>query len=203
VLARELLGKAKQDPLFLLICLALYLGLRKSEVLGIKWSSIDFDNSQLEIIDTVVKVITIHKKDTPKNVPSNRKLPLDKYLLEALKNAKLEQEKNRLEFGDAYLESDYVCVRADGSEFKPDYVSSHFKLLLRNLSMPHIRFHDLRHTTVSLLIEAGWSLLDIKELLGHVSVSSIADIYGHIFIKAKREMAKEMENILCVNAEAG
>lgn len=201
--ARELLSKAKGDSLFLLICLALYLGLRRSEVLGIKWCSIDFANSQLEIIDTVVKVIKIHKKATPKNVSSNRKLPIDKYLLEALKNAKLEQEKNRLEFGNAYIESDYVCVWADGSEFNPDYVSSHFKSLLKRLNMPHIRFHDLRHTTASLLIEAGWSMLDIKEQLGHVSISSIADTYGHVFVKAKREMAKEMENILCVNAEVG
>lgn len=203
VQARELLTKATGDPLFLIICLVLYLGLRRSEVLGLKWSAIDFENSQLEIMDTVVKVITTHKKGTPKNASSNRKLPIDKYLLEALKNAKLEQEKNRLEFGDAYIESDYVCVLADGSEFRPDFVSSHFKLLLKNLGMPHIRFHDLRHTTASLLIEAGWSMLDIKELLGHVSISSIADTYGHIFVKAKREMAKEMENILCVNAEAG
>ena len=147
-------------------------------------------------------MITTYKKGTPKNVSSNRKLPIDKYLMESLKNAKLEKEKNRLEFGNAYKESDYVCVWADGSEFRPDYVSSHFKLLLKNLGMPHIRFHDLRHTTASLLIEAGWSMLDIKEQLGHVSISSIADTYGHIFVKAKREMAKEMDNILCVNAEA-
>lgn len=74
-------------------------------------------------------------------------------------------------------------------------------MLLKNSSMPHIRFHDLRHTTTSLLIEAGWSMLDIKEQLGHVNIASIADTYGHIFVKAKREMANGMEKILCLNAK--
>ena len=150
-----------------------------------------------------LRVTSVIKKKSTKNVQSNRILPIDDFLLKALSNALQEREKHKIEFGNAYNDNDYVCTWPNGSAYSPDYVSSHFNLLLEKHNMPHIRFHDLRHTTVSLLIEAGWSMLDIKELLGHISTQSISDTYGHIFVKAKREMAKEMENILCVNAETG
>ena len=93
-------------------------------------------------------------------------------------------------------EDGYVCCWPDGSPLKPEYVSRRFDKLLRENGLPKIRFHDLRHSAASLLLELGFSLKDIQEWLGHSDIATTANIYSHLQYKAKVEMAEKAGSIL-------
>ena len=82
--------------------------------------------------------------------------------------------------GNCYEESDYIWVNDLGVPYKPEYVSTHFKLLLQKNGLRHIRFHDLRHTCASLLLKNGASMKDIQEWLGHSNYATTANIYTHL-----------------------
>lgn len=196
--ANSLLGISSTDDLRLIVLLTLFYGLRRSEVLGLRWSSVNFDNSTIKINNTVVRIKTLIEKERTKNQKSLRTLPMNDEVKNILLAEMKEQENRKLLLGTGYIKNDFVCVRKDGSTFSPDYVTSHFKILLKNHDMPIIRFHDLRHTTASLLIAKGFSLKEIQEWLGHEDISTTANIYSHLEYDSKIEMAKNMGNIITI-----
>jgi integrase len=145
----ELLEKSKGDPLEIVILLTVYYGLRRSETLGLKYNAVDFLNNTITIKHTVVPGRKkLHQKDSTKNDSSSSTLPLPEMIKNRLLEWKSQQEANRQLQPNDYIDSDYVCTDAAGNLLKPDFVSSHFKILLKNIGMPHIRFHDLRHPYV-------------------------------------------------------
>jgi len=178
------------------VILALHYGFRRCEALGLKWSAIDFDNDTLIVKHTIVRQKTIQYKDSTKNKSSYRTLPLLPNVKTYLKQLRIKQKEQQLLFGSDYVVNDYVCKRADGRTFNPDFVSSKFSKILKAAGLPHIRFHDLRHTTASLLIAQGFGLKEVQEWLGHADIGTTADIYGHLEYKAKINMANELNNML-------
>lgn len=185
----RLLDAAKEEPLYPLIRTAIVYGLRRSELLGLKWDSIDFENNFITIKHTVVKVCEIVEKDKTKNKSSYRSFPLLPEMRElflALKNA---QRENSQLFGKEYTASDYVFTWPDGRPFTPDYVSHRFKRILELNNLPHIRFHELRHSCASLLVNNGFGMKDIQEWLGHADIATTANIYGHLEVQRKLNMA--------------
>ena len=105
---------------------------------------------------------------------------------------KNRQEKDRLFFGKEYHENNYVFRWPDGRPFSPDYVSYAFKKLLERYDLPHIRFHELRHSAASNLLNLGFSLKDVQEWLGHSDIKTTANIYGHLDAKRKMAMAEAL-----------
>lgn len=174
--------------------LTLNYGLRRSEVMGLKWDAIDFDNNMLSIKHTVVQNDTIVRKDKTKNHASKRSYPLMDDIKEILLGLKSEQDKSRELFGSEYIESDYVFTKPDGTLIRPDYVSQKLRKILKQHNLPYIRFHDIRHTCASILLSKGWTLKDIQEWLGHSDITITANIYTHIDITRKQELAKNMSN---------
>ena len=147
----RLLADSKGDPLEIVILLTLFYGLRRSEVLGLKWEAIDFDNCTVSIEHTVVKVgKVIHYADMTKNDSSNDILPLSGMIKAHLKSWRKEQLQHKILQPNEYVDNAYVCTMFDGSLMKPDYVSHHFKRLLVKNGLPVVRFHDLRHPYVKL-----------------------------------------------------
>ena len=154
-----LFEKSKNDSLHLVILLTAFYGLRRSEVLGLKWSAIDFENKTITIKHTIVEVKIkgtnrILTKDRTKTNGSHRTLPLTDEIIVALENAKNQQKQYKRKFKKSYHTKyeEYVCLNPDGSIIKPDYVTRHFPLLLKNSGLRYIRFHDLRHSCASLLL---------------------------------------------------
>ena len=196
-----LFEKSKNDPLHLIILLTAFYGLRRSEVLGLKWSAIDFVNKTITIKHTVVEVKINGKneilgKDRTKTKSSYRTLPLTDEIIIALENAKKQQKYYKRKFKKNYNTKyeEYVCLKPDGSLIKPDYVTRHFSLLLKNNGLRHIRFHDLRHSCASLLLSKNIPMKAIQEWLGHSDFSTTANIYAHLDINSKLLSAKAISS---------
>lgn len=194
---KALFDAVREDPLFPLIKITALYGLRRSEVLGLKWDSIDFDAKRLTIKHTVSKVTEAVAKDKTKNATSHRSFPLTAEAEEIFRAARAEQEHNKRQFGKAYEKNDYVFKWANGKTFSPDYITSHFALLLKKHNLPHIRFHDLRHSCASLLLNNGFSLKDVQEYMGHADIQMTANIYGHLDAARKQLLADKLADSLC------
>ena len=183
----ELYKESKGDPLEIVILLASFYGLRRSEVVGLKWSAFDFTNNTITIKHKVVETIIngerkILLKDKTKNSSSYRSLPLVPEIKQALLNHKAKIKKNIELLGNTYNRDylDYICVDSTGKIFRPEYVTDHFSILLRNKGLRHIRFHDLRHSCASLLLSKGIQMKAIQEYLGHSTYSTTANLYTHL-----------------------
>ena len=191
--AKEMLDLFVGTPLYAVVYLTLFYGLRRSEVLGLKWSSVDFINDKITLENVVVKNLTIEEKQTMKTSASYHTYPLLPNVREVLIQQKAWQAENREKFGEAYQESDFVCTWEDGRCFRPDTVMRSFqRVLKRNNFSPVLRFHDLRHSTASILYERNWDLKDTQMWLRHADIKVTGDIYTHI----QRNFQKEVPDCL-------
>lgn len=180
----------KNEPLYLLIKFTAYYGLRRSEVLGLKWDSVDFEQDMVYIHHTVVKVNTVIYKNKTKNESSRRSFPLIPELKDMLLRERDIQLINRKEFGNAYFQSDYIFVWADGHPFAPDYVSRKFSKLTIEYGFPKLNFHGIRHSCASILLSKGFTLKDVQEWLGHADIKMTANVYGHLDFGRKKAIAE-------------
>lgn len=195
--AKQLLKVIKGDPLEPAIMLGLFLGLRKSECLGLRWEDIDFDNDLVHIRNTVVRSnCGIIEKEQTKSEAGKR----DLHLMPALKTYLIDWYKRREEMreliGDCYVANNHVCCWIDGRPLEPSYPSHHFPRILKNNNLPKITFHELRHTAGSLLINAGEDAKRVQEYLGHQDVSTTLNIYTHLTPAVKRETGNLMNSLL-------
>jgi len=194
--ANELLKVIDNEPMKPAIILGLFYGLRRSEALGLRWRDIDFDNGTISIRNTVVKGRTVVEAEQTKSRASKRTLFIIPETKDYFQEVKKRQDENRLLIGAAYCDNDKVCTWDDGKPFKTDYISQKFAKILKKNGLPHIRFHELRHTAGSLLLERGLSAKQIQEYLGHEKVSTTLDIYGHLSVEGKKEAANVMGSLL-------
>ena len=202
----QLFSVIKGDTAEVAIILAAYYGLRRSEVLGVKWSTIDFKEKTICIKHTVCKTQIdgedmIIAKDRTKNKSSIRTLPLIPAIEKLLLETKKKQEANRKKCKKAYCKEylDYVSVDSMGVRLKPDYLTQHLQHILKKHKLKHIRFHDLRHSCASLLLANGISLKEIQDWLGHSDFSTTANIYGHLDYGAKLKSAGKIAEMLTID----
>ena len=188
-MARHLLEAIKGDPIEPAVYLGLYLGLRRSEVAGLRWSDVDFEKGVVHIRNTVVRFSSVSEQEKTKNHSSRR----DLYLPSGLRDYLLENQKFP---GVKISEKAHICQWPDGSPYKPDYISRRFKKVLQRSGLPLIRFHDLRHTAGSLLINNGQSILQVQNFLGHKKASTTLNIYSHIYMEGKKETALKIDELL-------
>lgn len=183
------------------VLLGAFYGLRRSEIVGLKWSAIDFEQNTITISHTVTSCnldgkCVIVAKDTTKTKSSRRTLPLVPYFHEKLLAVKAQQERNQELCGRSYNREflEYICVDDIGDRFKPNYITSQFPKLLERNGFRKIRFHDLRHSCASLLLASGVPMKHIQEWLGHSDFSTTANIYAHLDYSSKLTSASAMES---------
>ena len=150
----------------------------------------------LTIRHTVARVTKVVEKNKTKNVSSFRSFPLTDDAVRLFKILLQQEQYYRNHFGRDYIDNDYVFTWEDGHPYSPDYVSHTFHKLLKKYDLPHIRFHDLRHTCASMLLSEGYGLKDVQEWLGHSDIKMTANIYGHLDIRRKRSIANGLEQAL-------
>lgn len=199
----QLFAVTKGDLIELPVMLAAFYGLRRSEVLGLKWDAIDFEKKTITIRHTVTQTTldgksVIIEKDRTKTKSSYRTLPLVKPFEDALLRKKAEQAENRRLCGKCYDKShlDYINVNEMGKLISPGFLTQHFPLVLERNGMKKIRFHDLRHSCASLLYSNGVALKDIQEWLGHSDISTTSNIYTHLDYSSKVASANAILSLL-------
>ena len=199
----RLLEIIKDSPIEVPVMFAVYFGLRRSEIVGIKWNSIDFVNRTLTINHKIVPVnedgkYRLEKSDTLKNKSSYRTMPLNGSLYDYLTDLKRKRDENKNFFGKGYNRTydDYVCVNEIGNLLNPNYITRKFRELLQSNKMRVIRFHDLRHSCASLLLHLGYDMKNIQLWLGHGDIGTTMNIYAHVETSAKKNMLDGIENAL-------
>ena len=193
-------------PLEVAIKLAAFYGLRREEIIGLKWTAIDFENNTLTIQHTVTECNLDGKhievaSDTAKTDSSLRTMPLVTNFREMLLAKKEKQEHYRKLCGRSYCKEylDYIFVNEMGERWKPRYLSDGFKRILEQNGLRRIRFHDLRHTCASLLLANNVPMKKIQEWLGHSDFSTTANIYAHLDFQSKISSAEAMLTGLGMN----
>ena len=178
------------------VILAAFYGLRREEVCGLKWSSINFELKTITIKSVVTTAnidgqFIMIEKNTPKTKSSLRTLPLVPPFEELLKRMKKIQDFNKELCGNSYIQKykEYIYVNQIGDLIKPGYLTQKFPAFLKAHGMRRIRFHDLRHSCATLLYANGVALKDIQVWLGHSNISTTSNIYTHLDFDSKLNSA--------------
>lgn len=197
----ELLDAIVGEKIHPVVLLTAFYGLRRSEVIGLRWSSIDFVNKKITINHVVIEdpedMGRLIKKDRTKNDSSYRTLPLVESIEKIFVAQARWQENNRRLLGKDYKteDSDYVFTMEYGSLMKPQYLSHRLQKLIKRYGLKKIRFHDLRHSNASIMLDNGQNMKEIQEWLGHASYSTTANLYTHLTTGTKDKAANNLENI--------
>jgi len=197
--AQYFLGKVKDHELYELFYLTLFFGLRREEILGLRWSAIDLDNKTMSINHTVTKGTTINRANTTKTAASTREYPLTDEQVEMFVRLRKKEETNRKLFGNAYFDNDYVFKHADGSFYYPDYPTKAFRKIIKKIQeLPQgITFHGLRSSCVSILVRQNMDVKSIQKWVGHTDIDTTLRIYAKVKDKeAKREISDAMNGII-------
>lgn len=208
-----LLQATASEPIAVPIFLASFYGLRRSEVLGLRWSSIDFQSGVFSISTTVVRekhgdqIIAVVRDQTTKTESSMRTLPLCPYTYQYFLNLRQFQLYQQERCGNCYdtRYTDFLCVDQMGTLLQPDYITQKFQQILVKYGLRRIRFHDLRHSCATIMLYLGYTLKDIQTWLGHSNYNFTADTYIHSGAGVHEQMAErfseELKSLLPQNPE--
>ena len=192
--AMELIRVAEGTKLELAVLFGLFYGLRRSEIVGLKWQNFDLVHDTFTIAHTVTPVkrkgkkTVLHAKDKTKNQSSMRSLPLVPFVKDKLLALREQQKEDRLVFGECYVAKyqAYIYLDEIGELMKPGYISAMFPKLLAKNRLRHIRFHDTRHSCASLLLKNGVSMKEIQAWLGHSDFGTTANLYAHLDVETSK-----------------
>jgi integrase len=198
--ARALLSAVRGDRLEALYRVALSLGLRRGEVLALRWEDINFDRQELCVTGSVRRVNGKLRRLDPKTEASVRTLRLPPVLLRVLREHKARQEQERL--SEDWREHGLVFPSDVGTLMEPGNLHRGFKTVLERAGLPTtIRFHDLRHSCATLLLAQGEALVVVRDILGHTQISTTADIYGHVLPDSHKHAVDGLDALLSESDE--
>lgn len=199
----ELFEVFKGDRIELVVHIAAYYGLRKSEIIGLKWDSIDFEAGTITVRRKVSSTFGTGKEvirvdNELKTKASERTFPLIPHIEDMLRERKtLEDHYSKLLGRDFDREYDgFVCRDNFGKLITPNFVTDHFKRVISRNKLKKIRFHDLRHSCASLLLANGASMKAIQDRLGHSTFNVTANFYSHLDPRSKEESAATIAKVL-------
>ncbi|GMA59690.1 site-specific integrase [Alicyclobacillus fastidiosus] len=174
------INRPHEDRCWIGFYIAIMTGMRQGEILALKWSDIDFDRGFIRIQRTLSWVNGIPIFQDPKTEKSRRSVAMFEDLGKTLTNHRRKQIAEKLQMGLAYEDNDLVIARIDGRPMHQRTFADAWYRSLKRTDLPHIRFHDLRHTHASILLEQDVHLKVVSERLGHSTISITADLYSHV-----------------------
>lgn len=201
---KTLLEFSKGSPIETVVLLASWFGLRRGEIIGLRWNGIDFKNKTLYINGTVKdkgesgsKLQNLYYEPSAKTSSSIRSFPMPDSAINYLSELKQKQDerKKKIKMYN-HKWDDFVCVKPNGDLLPLEYVSRAFPKLCEKAGLKRLRLHELRHTNISILLESGASMKELQEWAGHSSYSTTANIYSHIQAKTKAKLTESIENLL-------
>jgi integrase len=190
------LNSVSDHRLYAAFLLAATTGMRRGEVLGLRWSDIDFDHNRVSVCRSLVSVNYQISISDPKTPRSRRAIAIDETTAQVLRAHKVKQAEDRLASEGDYQDQDLVFAGDDGAPIHPDSFTNAFDALVKKSGLPRIRLHDLRHTHATLALQAGIHPKVVSERLGHASVSITLDTYSHAVPSLQEQAAETVANLL-------
>ncbi len=192
--SRQFLFAASGSLFEAIFFLALVTGMREGELLGLKWSDVDWDKRtlfvqrQLQLLPGQGYVFV-----PPKTKSGRRQIQLGQGALQQLQNHRRQQQAVKNEAGDRWQENDLIFPTTIGTPLDNKRVWNEFKRILKRAGLPEIRFHDLRHTSISSLLDMGLPINTVQRRAGHSLASTTVNIYGHVMAHSQEEAAEKIE----------
>jgi len=193
---REFLLFTSSDRLSAAFLLAGTTGMRRGEVLGLRWSDVDLERASLTVRRSLITVAYVPQFSEPKTRRSVRVIQLDPVTVKALRVHKAKQAEERLAWGVAYLSTGLVFARENGALIHPERFTQLFDLHVKNSKLDRIRLHDLRHTHATLALSAGVPPKIISDRLGHSTVAFTQDVYIHAIPSMQSEAAAKVADLI-------
>ena len=194
--ARLLFESAAGDRHLGLYVTALMTGLRQGELLGLRWVDVDLDAHRLQVRHSLGMVEGVLTLQEPKTSRSRRSVELPERAVSALRAHRTRQLMDRLVAGSRWVDGDWVFASTIGTPLHAATVTRAFQAALVRAGLPRSRFHDLRHATATFLLAQGFTLEDVKNLLGHSSIVLTSNTYGHVLEQRQRQVALGMDAAL-------
>ena len=179
----------------------LITGARRGEILGLKWSAVDFAGNRIHICNNILYSPDVGiYEDTPKTVTSDRWITLPDETIQLLRKYQVWQNTERLRLGEYYQNQNYLFAQDNGSPMHPDSVTDWMNKFSKRHELPHINPHAFRHTMASMLYFNGVDSVSISKRLGHAQVSTTANIYAHVMEAADRKNADILADVFLKEA---
>ncbi|ADK13128.1 MULTISPECIES: tyrosine-type recombinase/integrase [Clostridium] len=202
----QFINAVQDHRLKALFLLDLGTGLREGEILGLKWSDIDFENCTLSVKRAIKGVTLIEGtkrnyhliEQTPKTKNSIRTIPFPENLIPILEKHQLQQKEEKIKAGPAYTKNDYVFCTELGLPIDPRNLRRSYERVLKNNNIPYKKFHSLRHTFATRLFENNVPLKTVQMLLGHSNINITANIYTHVMPPEKFKAIDKINSIFNV-----
>ncbi|HVB59951.1 MAG TPA: site-specific integrase [Ktedonobacteraceae bacterium] len=194
--AKKLLACAKGSFLSALFVLALTTGMRRGELLALRWSDVDFEQATVFVHRTVTRAAGYGLvENEPKTKASRRRIMLSAIAVEALKTHREEQGHVKTTAGERWQEKGVIFCDTKGNFLGPDKLAGEFNRLLQQAGLPHMRFHDLRHSAATISLVAGVHPKVVQERLGHSSISMTLDTYSHVLPSMQQDAARKIDDL--------
>jgi integrase len=192
----RLLEAAKMTNNYIPVLIAVTTGLRRGEVLALRWQDVDLDKGTLAVRQTLQQTKAGLAFKEPKSQKSRRVVALPPILVEELRKHRTAQGKQRLTLGPAYQDHDLVCPQDDGAPRSPNALSCAFRDLVSRVEVPRVRLHDQRHTHATQLLKHGVHPKVVSERLGHANIGITLDVYSHVLPGMQEDAARRVDAAL-------
>lgn len=189
------LNAAKESVYYPVYLTAIHTGMRRGEVLGLRWQDVDFDDDKIYVRQALqeVKKVGLTFKE-PKSGKS-RSITIPAFLKKELKKVYKQNLENKLSFGQLYNDFDLIFSQKNGKPIQPTELARNYRKCVEKSCLPYIRFHDLRHTHATILFKLGEHPKQVSERLGHSTIGITLDTYTHMLPSMQKETALKLEEL--------
>ncbi|MEE1818293.1 site-specific integrase [Streptomyces sp. SP18ES09] len=192
----DFLAAARKDPLYAAFVLAIALGFRRGEVVGLRWENVDLDKREIRVRTQRQRVAGEVYEDDPKGRRRKQTLPLPAICVAPLRWQRLKQAAARERAGEKWTETGYVFTTRTGQPIEPRNLYRSFTRVAKNADLRVVRLHDARHGTATLLTAAGVPPRVVMEILGHSQIAVTMNVYTHVVQDTQREAVSHMDRLL-------
>ena len=192
----ELISKSKGTDMYLPVLLEVSLGLRRGELLALRWDNIDLQNGIIHVRENTVSAGGKTETKTPKSAAGIRDLTISGYLLEVLRREHTQYLKDKFEQGKLFNDTNLVVRKKDGSGYRPDSMTQKWGRFIKQHDLKPIRFHDLRHSCTTALLQAGVDPKTVQTRMGHADISVTMNTYAHTTKSMDKQAAEKMDDLL-------
>ncbi len=191
---KKLIEAVRNTDLEISITLDIVCGLRRGELLALRWCDIDLKNKTLTVKNNFVSTTKGTFTRETKTEAGQRIIRIPESIITMLEKHRIRVSENKSKLGEAYIDKDLICCQANGEPYEPKYFSKKFSKFLRIHKLKKLRLHDLRHTNATLMLRYGIPAKIVSQRLGHSSVNVTLDIYTHVQADMQTEVTDKIEN---------